>query len=64
VKSLLTTSSRLHHGEFVGIVTGRGSASRAVLLPAVGRLRTGPMRVFVPDFSVSVDEGSFLVLLK
>ena len=64
--SFMTTACRLHRGKVIRIITGRGrgSASGPVLRPTVARLLKGPLSVFVADFSIGVDEGSYLVLLK
>jgi hypothetical protein len=66
LRSFLTTQSRVRPGKVVRVITGRGrgSAGKAVLLPAVGRLLKGPLSIFVADCSIGVDEGSYLVLLK
>lgn len=66
VREFLSMASRLHRGKVVRIITGRGRGSigRAVLLPTVARLLKGPLRAFVEDHSIGIDEGSYLVLLK
>lgn len=66
LRNFLTTQSRMRPARVVRVITGRGrgSAGKAVLLPAVGRLLKGPLNAFVADYSIGVDEGSYLVLLK
>lgn len=66
LRNFLTTQSRMRPGKVVRVITGRGrgSAGKAVLLPAVGRLLKGPLGVFVADYSIGIDEGSYLVLLR
>ncbi len=66
VRNFLTASSKVHRGKVVRIITGRGrgSARGAVLRPTVARLLKGPLSLFVADYSIGVDEGSYLVLLK
>jgi hypothetical protein len=66
LRSFLTAESRRHAGKVVRVITGRGRGSErgAVLRPTVGRLLKGPLGLFVKDFSIGVDEGSYLVLLR
>jgi len=66
VRSFLTAASKVHRGKVVRIITGRGRGSErgAVLRPLVARLLKGPLSLYVADYSLSVDEGSYLVLLR
>lgn len=66
VEAFLRASSRVHRGKVVRIITGRGRGSERgpVLRPTVGRLLKGPLSALVADFSISDDEGSYLVLLR
>lgn len=66
VRNFLTAASRVHKGKVVRIITGKGRGSErgAVLRPMVARLLKGPLSTIVMDYSISVDEGSYLVLLR
>lgn len=66
VRGFLTAQSRLHPRSVVRIITGRGrgSSGGAVLRPTVARLLKGPLSLVVADFTIGIDEGSYLVLLK
>lgn len=66
LRSFLTAESRRRPGKVVRIITGRGRGSErgAVLRPTVGRLLKGPLALFVKDYSIEVDEGSYRALLK
>ena len=66
LRSFLTAEGRRRPGKVVRIITGRGRGSErgAVLRPAVARLLKGPLALHVADYSIGVDEGSYLVLLR
>jgi DNA-nicking Smr family endonuclease len=66
LRNFLTSASQVKRGKVVRVITGRGRGSErgAVLRPAVARLLKGPLALFVADYSIDADEGSYLVLLK